>query len=126
MQVGAVSYQPFVYRANAISPKSLNKISAIGDDVTSSKLDVSGLVSDDAKKQENVNPLKPGQSLDFSGILQMQMQMGRVNEARIMQKATENPKELASLAVGQIDNSLSAGQIQNQQQQANPAEALGL
>ena len=95
MQIGAVSMRPYIYNTNGVSSKSMNKIAAIGDDVTSSKLDVSALVSDDAKRQQNMNPLKPGQSLDFAGILQMQMQMSRMNEARVMQPVkTEEPQEL--------------------------------
>ena len=94
MQIGAVSMRPYIYNTNAVNPKSMNKIAAIGDDVTKTKMDVSALISDDAKKQQNINPLKPGQSLDFSGILQMQMQMSRLNEARIMKPAeAEEPKE---------------------------------
>ena len=103
MQIGAVSfqaYQPYVYNANSVSKNSLNKISAIGDDLTTSKLDASALVSDESKKAQNENPLKPGQSLDFAGIIQMQMQMSRLNEARIMQPAqpavTENTQEPAA------------------------------
>lgn len=94
MRIGSVSMTPYVYNTNGVSSKSMNKIAAIGNDVTSSKLDVSALVSDDAKKQQNMNPLKPGQSLDFSGILQMQMQMSRMNQARVMQPAIEEePKD---------------------------------
>ncbi|MDO4187944.1 MAG: hypothetical protein Q4D29_03055 [Lachnospiraceae bacterium] len=97
MRIGSLSMTPYIYNTNGVSSKSMNKIAAIGDDVTSSKLDVSALVSDDAKKQQNMNPLKPGQSLDFAGILQMQMQMSRMNEARVMQpvKETESqPQEM--------------------------------
>lgn len=89
MRIGSVSMTPYIYNTNGVSAKSMNRIAAIGDDVTSSKLDVSALVSDESKKQQNMNPLKPGQSLDFSGILQMQMQMSRLNEARVMQPAKE-------------------------------------
>lgn len=94
MRIGSVSMTPYIYNTNGVSAKSMNKIAAISDDVTSSKLDVSALVSDEAKKQQNMNPLKPGQSLDFAGIIQMQMQMSRLNEARVMQPAkTEEPAE---------------------------------
>ena len=41
MQIGSVSMRPYLYNTNAISHKSMNKIDAIGDDVTKSKLDVS-------------------------------------------------------------------------------------
>ena len=86
MQVGAVSFRPYVYNTNAVSSKSLNKISAIGDDVLESKLDASALTSNEAKQSsaEVLNPLKRGESLDFAGIVQMQMQMGRMNAERLL------------------------------------------
>lgn len=108
MQIGAVSFRPYVYNTNAVGPKSMNKIAAIGDDLTSSKLDATALVSDEAKKQQNINPLKPGQSMDFAGILQMQMQMSRMNEARVMkpQENSENPSLKAEPAVPEIQNEM--------------------
>ena len=84
MRIGAVSMTPYIYNTNSISAKSLNKISAISGDNTVSRLDATSLVSDEASTQ-NMNPLKPGQSLDFAGILEMQMQMSHENVARIMQ-----------------------------------------
>ena len=84
MRIGTVSMTPYIYNTNSISAKSLNKISAISGDNTVSRLDATSLVSDEASTQ-NMNPLKPGQSLDFAGILEMQMQMSHANEARIMQ-----------------------------------------
>ena len=114
MQIGAVSMNPYIYNTNAVSSKSLNRISAIGSDVTQSKMDVSALLSDDAKKQQNVNPLKPGQSLDFAGILQMQMQMSRLNEARVMQPAKEEePEDMlkAMPAASADDNMVTASLV---------------
>ena len=95
MQIGAVSMRPYVYNTNVVGRNSMNKISAISDDVTSSRLDASALVSEEAKKQETTNPLKRGQSLDFAGIIQMQMQMSRMNAARIMQPAEKEQEDLA-------------------------------
>lgn len=118
MQIGAVSFQaynPYVYNTNSVSANSMNKIAAIGDDLTSSKLDASALVSDESKKVQNQNPLKPGQSLDFAGILQMQMQMGRLNEARVMQSAAEEPLETlkAMPAEETNENAMSVLGLQN-------------
>lgn len=113
MQIGAVSMNPYIYNTNAVSSKSLNRISAIGSDVTQSKMDVSALLSDDAKKQQNVNPLKPGQSLDFAGILQMQMQMSRLNEARVMQPAKEEEPEdmLKAMPAASADDNMVTGSL---------------
>lgn len=84
MRIGAVSFQPYVYHVNAISPASMNKLSRISDDVLDQKTDFSGLAED-----ENENPLKMGQTLDFKGMLEMQMQRGRSNAARVMKPAEE-------------------------------------
>ncbi len=77
MRIDAVSFQPYVYNVNAISPASMNKLSKISDNVLDQKTDFSGLV-------ENENPLKKGQTLNFADMLQMQMQRGRSNAARVM------------------------------------------
>ncbi len=84
MIIGAISFQPYVYNVNAISPASMNRLSRISDDVLDKKTDYSGLT-----KAENENPLKPGQTMDFKGILEMQMQRGRSNASRIMRSAEE-------------------------------------
>ncbi|MDO4965858.1 MAG: hypothetical protein Q4E51_04045 [Lachnospiraceae bacterium] len=84
MQIGAVSFmQPYVYNTNAVSSKSLNKISAISDDALDSKTDVSALVEDEDNYTDVLNPLGRGQSLDFGSILDQQMQMSRMNQARL-------------------------------------------
>lgn len=84
MTIGAISFQPYVYHVNAISPASMNRLSRISDDVLDKKTDYSGLT-----KAENENPLQPGQTMDFKGILEMQMQRGRSNASRIMKSAEE-------------------------------------
>lgn len=110
MQVGAISYQPYIYNTNAISSKSMNKISAISDNALDSKTDVSGLVKDSVSS-ETTNPIKRGQSLDFAGILDMQMQMSRMNATRIMKapESTENQNPIEDNATQAVS-------------QANPAE----
>ena len=82
MRVGAVGtnlYQPYVYNTNTLSRASMNKISPIGDDLLSSKTDF------EKAPAVNENPLKMGETKDFSGLLDMQMQEARVNAARFMQ-----------------------------------------
>ena len=81
MQVGAVSMampMPYVYNTNRVDRASLNKIEPIEDDVLASKTDFSDLVDD-----ENVNSLAMGQTKDFAGILDMQMQMSALNASRL-------------------------------------------
>ncbi len=92
MKIGAISFQPYVYNVNAVSPASMNRLSRISDDVLDKKTDYSGL-----SQAENENPLRRGQTLDFKGMLEMQMQRGRSNAARIMKPETkaEEPQETA-------------------------------
>jgi len=96
MQVGAVSLKPYIYNTNAVSSRSMNKISAIGDDVLKSKTDVTGLMSKEAKaaSSEVLNPLKRGESADFAGIVQMQMQLSRMNADRLIKPAETTQEDV--------------------------------
>lgn len=76
--IGSTMTTPYIYNTNRVSSASLNKVEAIGDDLTKAKTDFSDLAS-----QENVNPLMPGQSSDYKGLVDMQMQMGQMNAARL-------------------------------------------
>ena len=69
---------PYVYNTNTVNRASMNRIDKIGDDVLESKTDFSGLT-----EAENINPLAPGQTKDFATVLDMQMQMGAMNAARL-------------------------------------------
>lgn len=83
--LGAYGFQPYVYNTNSVSAASMNRLSKISDDVLDKKIDYSEL-TDESK---NVNPLKKGQTLDFQSMLQMQIQRGQNNAARIMKPAEE-------------------------------------
>lgn len=86
MQVGSIGstpyMSPYIYNTNSVSSKSLNKISAISDNALDSGTDVSALTKD-SDNNEVLNPLKRGESLDFASILNMQMQMGKMNASRL-------------------------------------------
>ena len=84
--LGAYSFQPYIYNTNAVSSASMNKLSKISDDVLDKKIDYSEL----ADESRNVNPLKKGQTLDFQSMLEMQMQRGQNNAARIMRPTAES------------------------------------
>lgn len=103
MTIGAINFQPYVYTVNSISPASMNKLSKISDDVLDKKIDYSGLA-----KAENENPLKKGQTLDFQGMLQMQMQRGRYHASRIMKPAAggimQDGEAMQAQAAGKADN----------------------
>lgn len=103
MTIGAVSFQPYVYNINAISPASMNRLSKISDDVLDKKIDYSGLA-----EAENENPLKKGQTLNFQDMLAMQMQRGRNNASRIMKPAQEETET----ATAQINQEKAADAVQ--------------
>lgn len=106
MTIGAISFQPYVYNVNAISPASMNRLSRISDDVLDKKTDYSGLT-----KAENENPLMKGQTLNFQDMLEMQMQRGRNNAARVM-KPMEKAQEEAGAATEQTYSAANAVQVQ--------------
>ena len=81
MQVGAVSMampMPYIYNTNRVDAASMNKIKPIEEDLLDTKTDFSGLT-----KAENINPLAPGETKDFATVLDMQMQSGIQNAARL-------------------------------------------
>lgn len=86
MTIGAISFQPYVYNVNAVSPASMNRLSRISDNVLDKKTEYKGV-------SENENPLKKGQTLDFQGMLEMQMRRGRSNAERIMKPARDEAQE---------------------------------
>lgn len=77
--IGAYSYQPYIYNTNTLSARSMDKIQAIDSDLSSAKTDFSFL----SEEAVNINPLQKGETPDFAGIFAAQMQMSRMNEARI-------------------------------------------
>lgn len=106
MRIDAVSFQPYVYHVNAISPASMNRLSKISDDVLDQKTDFSGLV-------ENENPLQKGQTLNFADMLQMQMQRGRSAAARVM-KPAEEAQEQTNAAVQERENAADTVQFEKE------------
>lgn len=82
MRIGGIGsvYPTYVYNPGVVSSKSMNKLSRISDDVLDKKVDYSGVES----KEENQNPLKKGQTIDFEGMLAKQMQQGRNRAAKVM------------------------------------------
>ena len=80
MGIGAISaYRPYIYNTNTLSANSLNPIKEIDDeDLTKGRLGTEELQK---AAIENLNPLNPGESMDYQGILDEQFAEG-------MQKAT--------------------------------------
>lgn len=96
--VSALHFRPYVYNTNTLSAASMNKLSRISDDVLDKKNDYSELTDESL----NVNPLKKGQTLDFQGILAMQMRQGQNNAARIMKPVgtAQDTEEAAGQTAG--------------------------
>lgn len=88
MGIGAIgafqAYQPYVYNTNTVSAKSLNAISKVDNDVSSSHIKQ----PESPYTQETENPIPRGQSANFADILNSQMQMGMNNAARIFGDAS--------------------------------------
>lgn len=97
--IGGVTFQPYVYNTNKVSSVSMNKLSKISDDVLESKVDYRELT-------QNSNPLKVGQTLDFQGMLNAQMQKGLSNASRIMKPAINAEEEVTEQNVEAQDVSL--------------------
>lgn len=83
MRIGGIGniYPTYVYNPNTVSARSMDKLSRISDDVLDKKVDYS-----ETEAQENQNPLRKGQTINFEGILAKQMQQGQNRAARIMVK----------------------------------------
>ncbi len=113
MRIGAISFQPYVYNVNAISPASMNRLSGISDNVLDKKTDFSGLV-------ENENPLKKGQTLNFQDMLKMQMQRGRSNAARVMkpEQETQEEADAAQVTERKVQEETDTAQAAEQTQDA--------
>ncbi len=87
MQIGALSFRPYIYNTNTLSRNSMSKVSAIGDDLTSGRTDFDSL-QDEGKSE---NPLGKGQTVGFSDVLDKQMHMGRMNALRVMKPGAKEP-----------------------------------
>lgn len=95
MRIGAVSfqmYQPYIYNTNTVNSNSLSKVKPISDDLLSSGTDFSGMTEED----QNLNPLKRGETVNFADVIAMQMQMGRMNADKIMKPAEKTVSEVST------------------------------
>lgn len=77
--IGSYSYDPYIYNTRQVNQASLNAIKPISDDATEGGVDFSA-----ASSQENVNPLRPGQTSDFAGVLMSQMAMSGIRQYQLL------------------------------------------
>ena len=89
-------YPSYVYNPNTVSANSMDKLSRISDDVLDKKTEYNN-----SDVEENQNPLKKGQTIDFEGIVAKQMQQGQNRAARIMSKGL-TPEEEKTAEVVQM------------------------
>ena len=124
MNIGAVSFQPYIYNTNYLSRASLNKVNAISDDLVSAKTDYSGLVEDES----NQNPLRKGETRDFAGILRQQFQLARTHADRLIKPAQETERTLLSESAGNgvINNTGTAAYGSNLYLMQRAAEAYSV
>ena len=83
--VGLFGYTPIklnVYNTNEVSKASLGSVNKIPDDVLQSKVDYES-------NQENVNPLKMGETKNLGDVIMSQMSMSNLNAARVMKAPEE-------------------------------------
>lgn len=71
--IGIISYNPYIYNSNSISSASLNRVNRISDDATDGGVDATSIMANSTV--ENINPLKKGETPNFSDILLNQMSM---------------------------------------------------
>ena len=95
----------------------MNKLSKISDDVLDKKIDYNEL-TDESK---NINPLKKGQTLDFQSMLEMQMQRGQNNAARIMRPAQQAEEEETTQSSGATVTQFSQATAQTQENTTSAA-----
>ncbi len=114
MQVGAVSFQPYIFNTNNIGSASMNKVQPIPDDLTSQKTDYSGLV----QSEENTNPLRRGESSNYADIIQSQMAMSQNNASRVMK-----PQEIAAESEAMTIDDVSADMAANVEDMAMDTNA---
>lgn len=101
MRISGINFTPYIYNTNILSRSSLSKVASIGEDLLSSKTDFSSLTDEDL----NENPLRKGQTSNWMDVLDMQMQMGRMNASRIMKpaKETQGLDEIPAQSVSSVE-----------------------
>ena len=92
----AVNYDPYIYNSRQVSAASMNAIKPISDDATEGGVDFSAV--SDKGSQENINPLRPGQTQDFAGVLMSQMAQSSIRQYQLMGEATKVPTEAEAQA----------------------------
>ncbi len=80
--VGSAAYDPYIYNARQVSSASLNAVDRISDDATDGGVDFSPI--NKPEEQININPLKKGETANFSDVLMSQMAMSRIHQSQLL------------------------------------------
>lgn len=111
MRIGGIGnvYPTYVYNPNTVSSKSMDKLSRISDNVLDKKVDYS-----ETAAQENQNPLKKGQTIDFEGVLAKQMQQAKNRAAKVMPdglKPVENQEKTEEVKAQELNAKAAAENV---------------
>lgn len=111
MRIGGIGnvYPTYVYNPNTVSSKSMDKLSRISDNVLDKKVDYS-----ETATQENQNPLKKGQTIDFEGVLAKQMQQAKNRAAKVMPdglKPVENQEKTEEVKAQELNAKAAAENV---------------
>ena len=102
MRIGALNFKPFIYNTNSLNRNSLNKISAISEDLPSRKTDFTGLAAAD----RNENPLRKGETSNFTDVFQKQFYKGRQNASMLFQPSERSDEFFLNKASSQNLNAM--------------------
>ncbi len=128
MAVGGVgglsfqNFQPYIVNTNRLDRSSLNRIEALPEDgLENAGVDFSKVAG---QEQENTNPLKPGETSDFQGVLDAQMASGRQNAARIFGDQAPEAVQAAVVQPPEQSGADIQEQLDQQAEQNRQLEAM--
>lgn len=106
--IGTMNYNPYIYNTNAVSANSLNPIKRIPDDATVGGADYSHLVKEE---EENINPLKKGQTSNFADVIMSQMSMSAVRREDLISSTVQNASEdVPTNVIENLDEKVSSNE----------------
>lgn len=124
MQIGAVTFQPYIYPIGGLSSRSLYPVDSLPEDALSGR---TGFLEPAAEE----NPLHRGETRNFGDIIDMQLHIGADNAARLMPDAVSGGAEelkVEEIAESAPDMDGDADNLERMQmpdtEQADKARAL--
>jgi hypothetical protein len=95
MPIGAINVQPYNYDTGRNDPAGTNIARVSQGDLNAGRTSQSEPASNGTQNQqgENTNPLRPGETADFAGVVENQMSLSRQNADRVMVPGEANAEE---------------------------------